>query len=53
MKHRGLSTRSSIRLLRVARTVADLNDCDQVTEVAIAEAAGFRCSDLLRLETAP
>ena len=53
VKHRGLSTRSSIRLLRVARTVADLNDCDQVTEVAIAEAAGFRCSDLLRLETAP
>ena len=49
---RGLSTRSGLRLLRVARTVADLNDRDRVDIEAIAEASGFRCADLLQLESA-
>ena len=49
---RSLSTRSGLRLLRVARTVADLNDRERVEPEAIAEAAGFRCADLLQLESA-
>ena len=49
---RRLSTRSGIRLLRVARTVADLNDSVVVDKEAVAEAAGFRCADLLQLENA-
>ena len=48
---RRLSTCSGIRLLRVARTVADLNDTDQVSVDAVAEASGFRCADLLQLES--
>ena len=48
---RRLSTRSGIRLLRVARTVADLNDTDHVNVDAVAEASGFRCADLLQLES--
>ena len=49
---RRLSTRSGIRLLRVARTVADLNDTQHVSVDAVAEASGFRCADLLQLEIA-
>ena len=48
---RRLSTRSGIRLLRVARTVADLNDTQYVNVDAVAEASGFRCADLLQLES--
>ena len=46
------ATRSGIRLLRVARTVADLNDTQYVNVDAVAEASGFRCADLLQLEIA-
>ena len=49
---RGLSTRSGIRLLRVARTVADLNASESVGTNDLAEASGFRCADLLQLENA-
>ena len=47
---RRLSTRSGIRLLRVARTVADLNNSGHVDADAVAEAAGFRCADLMQVE---
>ena len=45
---RGLSTRSSLQLLRVARTIADLNDRASVDRNAVAEASCFRCTDLLK-----
>ena len=44
--HRGYSTRSGIRLLRVARTVADLNGEAMVRADAVAEASHYRCSDV-------
>ena len=48
IKQRGLSTRSSLQLLRVARTIADLNDQSSVNRNAVAEASCYRCTDLLR-----
>ncbi|MDC3011771.1 ATP-binding protein, partial [Synechococcus sp. AH-736-G21] len=45
---RGLSTRSSLQLLRVARTIADLNDRITVDRQAVAEASCYRCTDLLK-----
>ena len=45
--HRGYSTRSGIRLLRVARTVADLNGEARVSADAVAEASHYRCSDVM------
>jgi magnesium chelatase family protein len=48
INRRGLSTRSSLQLLRVARTIADLNDRTSVDRNAVAEASCFRCTDLLK-----
>ncbi|AHF64675.1 Mg chelatase-related protein [Synechococcus sp. WH 8109] len=48
INQRGLSTRSSLQLLRVARTIADLNDRSSVDRNAVAEASCFRCTDLLK-----
>ena len=48
INQRGLSTRSSLQLLRVARTIADLNDRTSVDRNAITEASCFRCTDLLK-----
>ena len=48
INQRGLSTRSSLQLLRVARTIADLNDRASVDLTAVAEASCFRCTDLLK-----
>mgnify|MGYP003302656042 FL=1 len=48
IQQRGLSTRSSLQLLRVARTIADLNDQSSVNRNAVAEASCYRCTDLLR-----
>ena len=48
INQRGLSTRSSLQLLRVARTIADLNDRTSVDQNAMAEASCFRCTDLLK-----
>ena len=48
VNQRGLSTRSSLQLLRVARTIADLNDRTSVDQNAMAEASCFRCTDLLK-----
>ena len=42
---RQLSLRSSLRLLRVARTIADLRAIPLVGEQQIAEALGFRSYD--------
>ena len=46
--HRGLTTRSGLQLLRVARTIADLNNNEDVQVEDVAEASCFRCSDLIR-----
>jgi len=48
INQRGLSTRSGLQLLRVARTIADLNDRASVDRTAVAEASCFRCTDLLK-----
>ena len=48
INQRGLSTRSSLQLLRVARTIADLNDRITVDRDAVAEASCYRCTDLLK-----
>ena len=48
INQRGLSTRSSLQLLRVARTIADLNDRITVDRQAVAEASCYRCTDLLK-----
>ena len=39
---------SSLQLLRVARTIADLNDRTSIDRNAVAEASCFRCTDLLK-----
>ena len=43
IEQRRLTTRSSLQLLRVARTIADLNGQETVQ----AEASGYRCTDLM------
>ena len=48
INQRVLSTRSSLQLLRVARTFADLNDRSSVDRNAVAEASCFRCTDMLK-----
>ncbi len=37
-----LSARAYHKILRVSRTIADLDDCDRITEDHLAEAAGYR-----------
>ncbi len=48
INQRSLSTRSSLQLLCVARTIADLNDTTSVDRNAVAEASCFRCTDRLK-----
>jgi magnesium chelatase family protein len=48
IKQRGLTTRSSLQMLRVARTIADLNDRSSIHRNAVAEASCYRCTDLLK-----
>ena len=40
-----LSTRSLLRILKVARTIADLVDTDMIEQAHLAEAIHFRCLD--------
>ena len=44
--HRGLTARAALRLLRVARTIADLGGQTRVEEGAIAEAFTYRSFDI-------
>ena len=48
INQRGLNTRSNLQLLRVARTITDLNDTTSVDRNAVAEASCFSCTDLLK-----
>ncbi len=45
----GLSARSYVRVLRVARTLADLEEASQVAEEHLAEALRYRSADWSRL----
>ena len=47
IEQRRLTTRSSLQLLRVALNIADLNGHDMMQIEAIADASGYRCSDLM------
>ena len=48
INQRGLSTRSNLQLLRVARNFANLNVRTSVDQYAVAEASCLRCTDLLK-----
>jgi magnesium chelatase family protein len=49
----GLSARAYHRVLRVARTIADLEDCAEVATGHVSEALGYRLNDAeLRAEAA-
>ena len=45
IKHRQLSARAGARLLRVAQTIADLNEQTKIGAIAIAEALTYRSFD--------
>ena len=45
IEQQGLTTRSGLQLLRVARTIADLNQRCEVQVDAVAEASCYRCTD--------
>ena len=44
VKRLKLSARAAHRVLKVARTIADLNQTDVIGEAALLEALGFRFS---------
>ena len=46
----GLSVRAYHRILKVSRTIADLNDDTQITQPHLAEALGYRAMDRLLLK---
>ena len=45
MKHHRLSARSRQRIMKVARTIADLAGEESVSEEHVFEAVGYRCFD--------
>jgi len=47
IKHYQLSIRSQQKILRVARTIADLENSQEINETAIIEAASYRAFDQL------
>ena len=47
VKRIGISARGFSRILRVARTIADLGEQDVITEETVAEAVSYRCLDRL------
>ena len=52
IRQRGLSTRSGLQLLKVARTIADLSNQADVNRQVVAEASCYRCTDLLKQSAA-
>ena len=44
-----LSARASMRLLKVARTISDINLCPNINKASLFEAASYRCLDRLYL----
>ena len=47
VEKRSLTTRSGLQLLRVARTIADLNQMETVSDADVAQASCYRCADLM------
>ena len=47
LAHLGLSIRAWLRLIKVARTIADIEQCDQITRQHLQEAVGYRAIDRL------
>jgi magnesium chelatase family protein len=47
IKRLGMSARGYVRVLRVARTIADLAGSDEITEEMVAEAVSYRSLERL------